>query len=226
MTIAEFAEVADKTKAVVIMDTRESEDFTTLLEAHGAIVKRKQLEVADFLCSDRLVVERKTRQDFENSIIDGRLFHQLQNLLHNFERPVVVVEGEEDSGRISKEALMGAYAAVLSDYGVPLFFTKDREETAQLVFHFAKHQQLAKKQALRVYAKRKSLTPSQHQRGIVESLPGVGPKLAKALLQHFGSVAAVMNANEKELEAVEKIGKKKAKAIRSLLDFSYNSEDD
>ena len=208
------------------MDHRESSDFVQLLESHGAEVAVQQLQVGDFVCSERLVVERKTRADFESSIMDGRLFHQLQNLSHNFERPVVIVEGAEAVGRITKEALMGAYAAVLSDYGVPLFFTEDMEETAELVFHLAKHEQLANKQTLRVFAKRKSLTPSQHQRGVIESLPAVGPKLAKALLNHFGSVATVMNASEEELQEVEKIGKKKAKLIRSLLDYGYKAEDD
>ncbi|MFH1221729.1 MAG: ERCC4 domain-containing protein [Candidatus Micrarchaeota archaeon] len=213
-------------KIKIVMDHRESSDFVQLLEAHGAVVAVQQLQVGDFICSEQLVVERKTRADFESSVIDGRLFHQLENLLANFSRPVLIVEGEEDSCRISREALLGAYTAILADYGVAIFFTKNLEETAELVFHFAKHEQLAKKQPLRVFAKRKSLTPSQHQRGVVESLPAVGPKLAKALLQHFGSVAAVMNASEEELQEVEKIGKKKAKMIKSLLQHVYDDEDD
>ena len=213
-------------KVKIVMDHRESSDFVQLLEAHGADVIVQQLQVGDFVCSEQLVVERKTRQDFESSIIDGRLFHQLENLLANFSRPVLVIEGEEDSGRISSEALFGAYAAVIADYGVAIFFTENEEKTAELIFHFAKHAQLAKKQPLRVFAKRKSLTPSQHQRGIVESLPAIGPKLAKELLNHFGSVAAVMNASEEELQTVEGIGKKKAKMIKSLLQHVYDDEDD
>jgi ERCC4-type nuclease len=220
--------VSEDKKVKIILDNREPEEFLHLLEEKGAIVEVKQLEVGDFVCSGEIAVERKARQDFEMSIIDGRLFKQLQNLLENFPKPIVIVEGEErnESEIISKEALMGAYAAVISDFGVSLFFSRDIEETADIVFHLAKHAQLAKPLSLRVFAKRKSLTPSQHQRGVVEALPMVGPKLARALLTHFGSVRAVMNASEEELKEVEKLGEKKAKVIRALIDYQYKPEED
>lgn len=220
--------MSEDKKVKIILDNREPEEFLHLFEEKGAIVEVKQLEVGDFVCSGEIAVERKARQDFEMSIIDGRLFKQLQNLLENFPKPIVIVEGEErnESEIISKEALMGAYAAVISDFGVPLFFSRDIEETADIVFHLAKHAQLAKPLSLRVFAKRKSLTPSQHQRGVVEALPMVGPKLARALLTHFGSVRAVMNASEEELKEVEKLGEKKAKVIRALIDYQYKPEED
>ena len=220
--------MSEDKKVKIILDNREPEEFLHLFEEKGAIVEVKQLEVGDFVCSGEIAVERKARQDFEMSIIDGRLFKQLQNLLENFPKPIVIVEGEErnESEIISKEALMGAYAAVISDFGVPLFFSRDIEETADIVFHLAKHAQLAKPLSLRVFAKRKSLTPSQHQRGVVEALPMVGPKLARALLTHFGSVRAVMNASEEELKEVEKLGEKKAKVIRALIDYHYKPEED
>jgi len=60
----------------------------------------------------------------------------------------------------------------------------------------------------------------------VEALPMVGPKLARALLTHFGSVRAVMNASEEELKEVEKLGEKKAKVIRALIDYQYKPEED
>lgn len=213
-------------KPEIAMDHREPDLFVELLEKRGAIVKVEQLEVGDFICSQDIAVERKTRRDFEISVIDGRLFTQLKNLVENFSHPVIIVEGENEEEVIRKEALMGAYAAVLSDFGVPIFFSKDVEESADIIFHLAKHAQLAKPLSLRVFAKRKSLTPSQHQRAVVEALPTVGPKLARALLTHFGSVRAVMNATESELQEVEKLGEKKAKIIRALIDYAYKPEED
>jgi len=109
-----FSELAVHTKVKIIVDVRESVLFDELFDEYGAVVKRQQLQVGDFLCSENLVVERKTRDDFESSIIDGRLFRQLENLLHNFKRPVLVVEGESDSERIRREALLGAYTTVIS----------------------------------------------------------------------------------------------------------------
>jgi Fanconi anemia group M protein len=213
-------------KARIVIDQREDHQFDDLLSSYNANIERKQLEVGDFLCSVRLVIERKTRSDFEQSIIDGRLFNQLKNLTDNFPRVAIVVEGEIIEGRLSKEALLGAYSAVVADFGASLFFTRTMEKTAQLIYAMAKHEQLAKKQEMRIFAKRKTHTASQNQRAIIEMLPMVGPKLAKALLNHFGNVDNIVNANEKELLEVEGMGNKRAKAIRSIIENEYDEEDD
>ncbi|MDD5172468.1 MAG: ERCC4 domain-containing protein [Candidatus ainarchaeum sp.] len=210
----------------VAVDHREDEIFDDLFKGMGAEVDRRLLDVGDFLCSSRLVIERKTRADFEQSIIDGRLFSQLQNLVSNYERAVVVVEGVTDVERLSRNALLGAYAAIISDFGASLIFTKNKEGTAELVFHLAKHEQLSKKQPMRVYAKRRTFTPSQTARSIVESLPMVGPKSAKAILKHFGTVEALVKASERDIAAVPGIGKKKAKMIHAILTYEYSEEED
>jgi len=214
-------------KAVtIVIDQRESKEFDIALTGLGATIERKQLELGDFLCSERLVIERKTRSDFEQSIIDGRLFNQLHNLVASFPRVVVLVEGESTEGRISKEALLGAYAALVSDFGATIFFTRNSEKTAELVFALAKHEQVAKKTPMRVFAKRKTLTISSNQRAIVEMLPMVGPKLAKALLNHFKNVENVMIASEEELKKVAGMGEKRGKAIRNIIIGEYDEEED
>jgi len=210
----------------VVVDHRESADFDVVLRLLGAEVERKQLEVGDFICSERLVVERKTRADFESSIVDGRLFSQLKNLAQSYPRVAIIVEGETTEGRVSKEALLGAYAAVVSDFGASLFFTRSLEKTAELVFALAKHEQRDGKQMMRVFAKRKTLTASANQRAMLEMLPMVGPKLAKALLAHFKNIENLVNASEEELKKVEGMGEKRAKAIRSIIENTYDEEED
>ena len=210
----------------LVIDHRESAEFDKAFGSLGAEVERKQLEVGDFICSERLVVERKTRADFESSIIDGRLFAQLKNLSENYPRVAIIVEGETTEGRVSKEALLGAYAAVVSDFGASLFFTRSMEKTSELVFALAKHEQRDGKQMMRVFAKRKTLTASANQRAMIEMLPMVGPKLAKSLLTHFKNIENLVNASEEELKKVEGMGEKRAKAIRSIIENSYDEEED
>jgi len=226
--VQEFLEGPESEKVRIVVDHREDEYFDEYLTSMGAVVKRQMLPLGDFLCSSRLIVERKTRADFESSIVDGRLFSQLQQLVENYQRVVVIVEGkrEESPERIRKEAVLGAYASIMSDFGASLIFTKDMPSTAEMVFALGKHEQLAKKQPMRIFAKRKTLTPSQTQRSIVEMLPMVGPRLARAMLLHFGNVENIMKASQKELEAVPGLGKKRARIIRSLLVYTYKEEED
>lgn len=187
----------------------------------GAEAEESTLNVADFVCSERVAVERKTRDDFEKSVIDGRLFEQLKRLTESYPRVVVIVEGEGGAGILQKESLMGAYSAVLADFGASLFFTRNAEKTAELVFFIAKHEQLAEKKPLRVTGARKGLTLAQNQKAIIEMLPMIGPKIADSLLEHFGSVWGVFNASEEELLKVEGLGAKRARVIRNTIDGKY-----
>ncbi len=222
----QFLDAGEPGKVLIAVDHREDQYFDELLKTMDAHIDRRVLEVGDFLCSARLVVERKNRNDFEQSVIDGRLFSQLPNLVSNYERVVIIVEGTTEEGRLQRSSLLGAYSSIVADFGASLIFTSDKEATAELVFAFAKHEQLAKKQPMRIYAKKKTFTPSQSVRAIVETFPMIGPKSAKALLSHFSTVEAIVNSSEKEIASVSGIGKKRAKMIKSSLSYRYNEEDD
>lgn len=215
----------DSKKPLIAADHREPDEICDSLEAMGAEVELKQLELGDFQVSDRLVVERKTRTDFEASIIDGRLFSQIADLSSSVQRVVLVVEGDSlPDSRLSKAALLGAYSSIISDFGCAIFFTRSPQATAELVYALAAHEQLAKKQPLSVYAKRKALTQGQKQRAIVEALPHVGPKLARQLLEYFNTVENIMSSPESELKEVGKLGQKRAKELRELLTSRYKEE--
>lgn len=207
-------------KVRVAVDKREC-GFAELLKGLGAETEECTLPVADFVCSERVAVERKTRDDFEKSVMDMRLFEQLKRLKESYPRVVVVVEGEGGAGILSKESLMGAYSSVLADFGASVFFTRNAEKTAELVFFIAKHEQLAEKKPMRISGARKGLTLAQNQKAIIEMLPMIGPRIADSLLEHFGSVWGVFNAGEEELLKVEGLGKTRARAIRNTIDKHY-----
>lgn len=213
-------------KAKIVIDDREDHSFKELLESKGAEAEIKRLELGDFICSEQTVIERKTRRDFESSIIDKRLFLQLNSLKENYKNVIVVIEGENSESIISREALMGAYASLITDFQVGVFFTRNQESTAELVYSIAKHEQLAKKLPFSILSKRKTYNLSQTQRSIVESFPMVGPKLAKSLLEEFHSLEAFINAKEEDLLKVEKLGEKKVKVIRKTIESEYKSEED
>ena len=212
-------------QARIVIDMRESAEYDKLLIAAGCVCERQTLSVGDFVLSERLVAERKSRTDFENSIIDGRLFEQAVRLTGTYERVIIVVEGDSHSERINRAALLGAYSALVSDLGISLFFTKHAAGTAELLAAMAKHEQVAKKTPLRVMAKPKTFSVEQYQRAIIEVLPGVGPQMAKTLLTHFGNPANVLSASEKALVEVRGMGDKRAKLIRRMLDSVWECKE-
>ena len=201
----------------IIVDVREK-NMAKLLHNY-ADVELRTLEVGDYVLSDRVVVERKTTDDFVDSIIDKRLFNQLKNL-KKVEKPLLIIEGS-DFGRIHENALKGAILSIILDFGIPIIFTKDAEETADLLIKIAEKEQLKEKRAVMVRYGKTTMSLKEQQKFIVESLPDVGGALAERLLKHFKTVENVFTAKEEELMKVEGVGKERAKKIREVLTARY-----
>jgi len=211
---------------VVVADSRELGALVTReLAKLGALVKSEALEVGDFVLSDRVVVERKDVEDFASSIIDGRLFQQAAKLKESYTKPVIVVEGETltGSGRVRPEAMMGAYASILIDYGIPIVWTQKPSETAQLMFAIARREQIQEKRAPRIMTAPKPSTIEDQQEFIVSSLPNIDNTRAKKLLTSFQTVERIFQASKEELMSVSGIGEKISEEIRRILTSKYRA---
>ncbi len=211
---------------MIYADTREQQSkVIKLLKEKNAEIHVKQMEVGDFVLTDQIVIERKTVEDFLTSMLDGRLFNQLVNMATNYEQPLMILEGNPRElfslRNVHANAIIGALTSIALNYRVPILFTEDEEETAQFIYVTAKREQLGKEKDIRLRVGRPSLSESQLQQFIVESLPMVGPLTAKTLLNHFGSIHNLFNASEKDLKEVEKMGPKKAKAIRKIIEKKF-----
>jgi len=189
-------------------------------------LKLESFPNSDYILSSRVGVEYKTVEDFVESIIDGRLLQQIKNLKNNFERPLLIIEGVEDIysvRNVHANAIRGMLAAITVGYGVPILYTKNFKDTAQLLNIIAKREQEETGKDFSLHPQKKAMSIKEQQEYIISSLPGVGSGLSKPLLKYFKSVKNVINAEKKELEKVEKIGKKKAEKIKDIVDRDYQS---
>lgn len=219
-----------KNQIVVYVDSREQNSaIADKLESLGCEVHVKMLDVGDYVLSDAVVVERKTIADFLQSIIDGRLFEQLVNMKSNYEKPLLLIEGDISKiysiRNIHKNSIIGALTSAALNYQVPIMFTGSVRETVDFLHNIAKREQLGSSKDIRLRIGRKKMTLAEQQRFIVESLPFVGPKMAKALLKKFGSVREIANAYSKDLQTVENLGEKKAKHIKKVFRAKYKEEE-
>ncbi|WP_461864735.1 DEAD/DEAH box helicase [Thermococcus sp.] len=217
-----------KPKGIVIyVDSRElRSQVPKHLKDMGAHIQVKTLDVGDYIVSEDIAVERKSANDFIQSIIDGRLFDQVKRLKEAYERPAIIIEGQLYGIRnVHPNAIRGAIAAVTVDWGIPILFAQDPKETASYIYLMAKREQEERKKEIAVRSEKKALTLADRQRLIVEGLPNVSATLAKRLLKHFGNVERVFTATEDELMEVEGIGEKKAKEIRRVITAPYTEEE-
>lgn len=212
-------------KARVIVDNRERNvELLDAIGRNGVDMEFRTVHVGDYVVSDRVCIERKTIYDFESSIINGRLFDQIKRLKEHYDFPILILEGDQDYFRLKNNVINGAIASLYIDYGIEVLCTYDAYNSGELIAGIARHEQIDHAREPSLKGGARAYTESQFQQYVIGNIPGVGPKLAKALLKHFGSISNIANAKPEELIKVEKIGKKKANLIHSTLNGLYKED--
>lgn len=207
----------------IIVDNRERNfELIELLTNYGAELQFSQLPVGDFILSKDVCVERKTIEDFENSVMNNRLFEQLKRLSKSFEKPFLLIEEKEGyEHKLKPNSFIGAIIKCYIDFKVQVIFSKNVEESAYILASIAKREQEKKENEPRIVGVKKAYTADEWQLLILESLPNVGPKIARNLLKKFKSIRRIANASIEELMQVEKIGKEKAKRIYEIINKEW-----
>lgn len=208
---------------VVFADTREGNSKVIRHLSEMEIdVKVQAMAVGDYQVSDEVVIERKTAKDFVDSIVDKRLFKQARSLMEEFKRPLIILEGDElYNGMINPNAIRGSIASIALDFGISIIPTRNAQDTAAMIKRIAIREQSGEKTPIQIRTDKKPVNLWEQQLFIIESLPNIGPVNAKNLLEHFGTVANIINASESQLQEVEGIGKKTAANIRKVVDSKY-----
>jgi ERCC4-type nuclease len=204
---------------------RVSQVPALLAEMRDLDVVVATLACGDYTIGDALGIERKTGSDLGRSIIDGRLFRQIGGLRRSFRRPILLVEGLSDGAAaagVPWPAVRGALVSVSVCFGVPVLRAKDEKESAALIATAAR--QLG--EPFDIAYVRPGYRPTGWRKRalyILQGLPGVGPQRARALLQRFGSVAAVVAADTPALAQVFGIGSGVAGSIREAVGDEKNA---
>ncbi|MDO8555967.1 MAG: ERCC4 domain-containing protein [Nanoarchaeota archaeon] len=216
----------------IVVDHRErNSGIIPELAKCGFDVDVKQLVIADYVLETKNLhgdilsvgVERKTMQDFLTSIVDKRLIAQLLEMKKHFSLALLILEGIDNLYELRDfhpNAIRGMLATVAVDLQVPILYTRNFRDTAAMLTLLAKR--LEKERSFpSLVEKKRSFSDDQLQEHVLQSLPNIGPTLAKALLKKFKTIENVVNASVDDLMDVEKIGQKKADAIKAIVQRIY-----
>ena len=209
----------------VYVDNRELRSQTAKYLAElGVKLIPEQLPIADYIVSDRVAIERKTTEDFLQSIIDKRLFQQLTDLKRNYTVPILIIEGENvyKGKAISPDAVRGALASIILDFNVPILWAKTPSETAHLIYAITRREQKKEKRYPSIKKEKMPLSDRELQEYIVSGLPGIDLTLARRLLKELKTVENIFTASENTLKKVKGIGEKTARKIREILTLPYD----
>lgn len=209
----------------IVADEREkASGVPDVLEELGFRVEFAQLQIADYVLSHRTAIERKSLRDFVSSIYDGRLFKQVAELSSKFPRPILLVEGNiADEPRISENASIfyGSLASLIMAYAIYTIFTDSYLNSALAIKFLMEHLADERGKGPLITKALKSEDPSVQQLYFISALPGIGPKLARRLLETFKTPKAILNASIPELAKINGVGRAKAVKIKRILEDKF-----
>ncbi len=207
----------DERKIKIIADDRErSSGVMSVLQSDGRCDLRIQrMPVGDYLIDERVLVERKTLPDLVASIKDGRLFRQALRLVEAEPWCVIVLEGTVSDlagSGMRREAIQGALITLTLYLGIPLLRSTGPDETARLLIYIARQGRTYSGDGPRRHG-RLPRGKRRLQIYILQGFPSVGPRRAARLLDRFGTLDGILNAEVEELCKVKGIGLSVARGI-------------
>jgi len=214
-------QIQPKEKKKIIVDYREKNCLIPYeLIDLGVDVEFKELKIGDYIAGD-VIIERKTISDFISSMLNKRIFTQIEDL-KQFESKLLIIEGIEErelyndnsEGGVNANAIRGFLLSITLKHKIPIIFTKNSEDTAKYLFILLNK----KENEMSLNAKKKARNKKEQIQFILEGFPGIGPKTAKKLLKEFGTLQNVINA---DMEQVKKIIGKKADSFIELINRNY-----
>lgn len=205
-------------KFPIIVDTREKQSLVySYLFGKNANVKFEKLDIGDYLIGD-IIIERKTFKDFQASIIDKRLTKQLIEM-KKYPRSFLLLEGflyNFSDSIINENAIRGMILSCAFDFGIPVIYSENEEDSAKLLLVLAKRLEKPEKEnSLRF--KKTEMTFEEQKQFILEGFPGIGPTTAKALLEKYKTLEKIFSCPKEKLAKTELFDKNKLDNFNKLL---------
>ena len=208
----------------MIIDNREPKNLIQKLEAKKIPVELDFIESGDYLLSDGYAIERKTIQDMVASISDKRLFNQLNSLIQ-YDNPVLAIINDNKweafyfcHNRYIHNVYIGTMTTILLSYPKIKIIQFDTEnEFVSFIASLDKKLKEDGKHERPKPMQRKAESLQERKENCLAAIQGVGIATAKRLLEKFGSIKKIADAQEEELLKIEKLGEKTIINIRETL---------
>jgi ERCC4-type nuclease len=222
----------------LIIDSRENSDFSSevIRKANRINIANKKefLEVGDYVIGDACF-EAKSAQDFLQSIMNKRMWLQVDNMDKNYNNNFVVIYGTEEQALAKvmkymktdtnqsrqqlknrlKLQFKGAIGRLRLDYGMNVIWRDTLEDAAEELVTLAKM----------IPVKREIIRPSILKRvatddvrvDMLTTIKGISAKKAEELLEEYGCIMEIGCCKTSEITTIKGIGKTVADRILNVL---------
>ena len=225
---------------MLVIDSRENSRLSKLVMQQAKAIKvpceKRWIEIGDYVF-DNVCFEAKSTTDFLGSVMNKRLWTQLDNMDRHYETNVVIIYGDMQEAihnviqhspskmPIATRSIMlnnkflGAIGRIVLDTDAKPFWVKSEEEAALIITAVSKMKPITREtKAPQIF---KRITTDDLRIDLLSSIKGVSIKKAKQMINQYGSIMEIGECSAYELQAIEGIGETLAKRIISTL----NSEE-
>ena len=194
--------------------------------------EKKWLEVGDYVVGN-VCFEAKSAQDFLQSVINKRLWNQLDNMDRTYEINIVVIYGNmeeairtvgarygkdlphESRTTILTNKFLGAIGRIALDTDAKPLYVPNESNAAKIITAIAKMQPVDRPAFEPALIKR--ISTGDLRVDLLTSIKGVSDKKAKDLLKTFGSIMEIGECNESEIAYLDGLGEVVAERILDVL---------
>lgn len=222
---------------MIVVDSNEPESIVKRLREMFVEVEVRQIEYYDYIVKGvqgSVAVERKTVEDYVNSVLDGRIYYQTYKMSHDFDTSFVAVIGDigtyemEVSTKIGRETRNISSIYLGSLLGVCLKSSPDgRRGRIHVVVlpsnsYFVEFlrlldKKLGEKDLFRLPVGGEWSEEGNYMVAMLMCIPGMGREKAKAVYEKFKTMENLVKADVSQIASVKGIGKILAERIYKSL---------
>lgn len=214
----------------LIVDSREKASIRRILDSYGIKYKVETLITGDYEIRTKegdVTVERKTVTDFIGSLMSGRLEQQMRRLADK-NCPILLITGSfndylkyaQDS-HFTQDMMIGAIASCIVKYGLRsvIWIQSDQDNPHHTGLGLLSKLLIKMKEGKldKIPPRRLKAKDGNIQAELIGLICGVPSNVSKALLKHFKTPRAIINAKDEDLLKVKGMGKTRVLKMRKLL---------
>ena len=221
----------------LIIDSREKSLFTKhVIRKSNKInvpTEIKWIEVGDYVIGDTCF-EAKSASDFMSSVMNRRIWTQIDNMDKHFDNNFVVIYGSIDEAMTvikymklgtnvaraafkNKLALQfkGAIGRLRLDYGINVIWRDTAEDAAEELVTLAK--MIPVKRAIVAPTSLKRIATDDVRIDMLTSVKGLSKNKAKDLLDKYGCIMEIGDCSRDELTIIKGLGNTVADRVLNIL---------
>lgn len=205
------------------IDDREDNSRIELIKQEfNSNVEVKRLLAGDILIQQNsnpiIAIETKTLQDFVGSCRNGRIKKEALNMKKIYPYSFIIVY---DDGKWNKQYVKplsnnewyGNIVSLMLRYKVPVIICADSVHFIKAIKAIIRTVNKYDEPIEQPIVRKKNSNPFVN---VLIGIEGVGPKMARTLLDSFQTPGGVFNASDEELDSVPRLQKKSKDAIRRM----------